>query len=250
MITDDYAKGSSCSTVTTSNNLSNCSNENVIEEEISYEYKTTFPKILHSSEKFDVIIGSDLVYCESDAQGVSKVASCHLSEKGILIILVPQPQHRYGTEYIVPSLVSVGLTVYSRVVSLKDSTSPALKVGDSPLICNSFGSKLLGNPLSTPVLGHLKHDKEEEGDKRRGGGGRWKWVIHNNNNMDNDSSSCYAEYEPIDQLSPQHEDDSKFIDTFLTKLTIDDRYILCDIDEREYVAWNLIVAHWKGKFQS
>jgi hypothetical protein len=72
----------------------------------------------------DLIIGSDLVYCEKDTSGVFNVISRYLSENGIFIIVVPKPSHRYGTEFLKPFLHNHGFTVYSRIISHTTCTSP------------------------------------------------------------------------------------------------------------------------------
>eukprot|EP00596_Hydrurales_sp_CCMP1899_P010625 CAMPEP_0119051870 /NCGR_PEP_ID=MMETSP1177-20130426/73346_1 /TAXON_ID=2985 /ORGANISM="Ochromonas sp, Strain CCMP1899" /LENGTH=316 /DNA_ID=CAMNT_0007031225 /DNA_START=480 /DNA_END=1427 /DNA_ORIENTATION=- len=72
---------------------------------------------------YDLIIGSDLVYCEKDTHGVFNVISRYLSENGIFIIVVPKPSHRYGTEFLKPFLHNHGLTVYSRIISHSTCTS-------------------------------------------------------------------------------------------------------------------------------
>ena len=81
-------------------------------------------------KKYDVIIGSDLVYCQSDTQGILKVISTYLSEKGIFIIVVPKPSHRYGTEFLVPVLQTNGFEVYSRCIAHSTCTSSEVMAAD------------------------------------------------------------------------------------------------------------------------
>lgn len=68
---------------------------------------------IESENKFDVIIGSDVVCCQSDAVGVAKTISSFLNIGGICVFVVPMPQHRYGTEVIVPALRAIGGFVVS-----------------------------------------------------------------------------------------------------------------------------------------
>ena len=81
-------------------------------------------------KKYDVIIGSDLVYCQSDTLGILKVISTYLSEKGIFIIVVPKPSHRYGTEFLVPVLQTNGFEVYSRCIAHSTCTSSEVMAAD------------------------------------------------------------------------------------------------------------------------
>lgn len=67
--------------------------------------------------KYDIIIGSDLVYCQEDAKGIVKVLSKHLSCEGIFVIVVPGPSHRYGTEFLSPMLQEGGFDVYVRCIA-------------------------------------------------------------------------------------------------------------------------------------
>lgn len=76
------------------------------------------------NRKFDLIIGSDLIYCKNDTFGVFNVISRYLSENGIFIIVVPKPSHRYGTELLKPFLHRHGFKVYSRTISHTTCTSP------------------------------------------------------------------------------------------------------------------------------
>lgn len=67
--------------------------------------------------KYDIIIGSDLVYCQKDAEGIVKVLSTHLTCEGIFVIVVPGPSHRYGTEFLSPMLQEGGFDVYVRCIA-------------------------------------------------------------------------------------------------------------------------------------
>jgi hypothetical protein len=77
----------------------------------------------NENRKFDLIIGSDLIYCKNDTCGVFNVISRYLSENGIFIIVVPKPSHRYGTEFLKPFLYRHGFKVYSRTISHTTCTS-------------------------------------------------------------------------------------------------------------------------------
>ena len=84
-------------------------------------------------KKYDVIIGSDLVYCQSDTQGILKVISTYLSVRGIFIIVVPKPRHRYGTEFLVPILQKNGFEVYSRCIAHSSCTSSEIVAADGTI---------------------------------------------------------------------------------------------------------------------
>ena len=77
--------------------------------------------------RYDVVVGSDTVYCQEDAEGVARVALHHLADDGVLLLVVPQPQHRYGTEHQVPALVAAGFDVCWRPLAAAECTSPAVK---------------------------------------------------------------------------------------------------------------------------
>jgi predicted nicotinamide N-methyase len=66
-------------------------------------------RTLDSHEKFDVIIGSDLVYCESDSVGVTKVVKTHMATGGIFLFVVPQPRHRYNSTSLGVSSPQLGV---------------------------------------------------------------------------------------------------------------------------------------------
>jgi predicted nicotinamide N-methyase len=44
---------------------------------------------------FDVIIGSDVIYCAKDADNVAAVTYCKLDDKGIAIFVLPGVNHRW-----------------------------------------------------------------------------------------------------------------------------------------------------------
>lgn len=76
-----------------------------------------------SGIQYDIIIGSDLVYCKSDPCGILEVLSLYLSNFGVFVIVVPEPSHRYGTEYLVPTLQNGGFEVYYRSIAQTNCTS-------------------------------------------------------------------------------------------------------------------------------
>lgn len=71
---------------------------------------------LEHGRKYDILLGSDMICCESDAIGVVKCILTYLSPKGLAIFIIPQPQHRWGTEALIPALNGAGLKVYHRPI--------------------------------------------------------------------------------------------------------------------------------------
>ena len=106
--------------------------------------KNRKPLISHM-KKYDVIIGSDLVYCQSDTVGILKVISTYLSEKGIFIMVVPKPRHRYGTEFLVPILQKNGFEVYSRCIAHSSCTSSEVVAVDGTIHEKSWKGRKVEN---------------------------------------------------------------------------------------------------------
>ena len=76
------------------------------------------------SEQYDVIIGSDMCCCETDAVGIAKIVQNYLSPTGIVLFVVPLPQHRYGTEVIIPALNAIkGMNVRYSLFSHSSCTT-------------------------------------------------------------------------------------------------------------------------------
>jgi hypothetical protein len=96
------------------------------------------------SEQYDVIIGSDMCCCETDAVGIAKIVQNYLSPIGthssthspthspthsstaigIVLFVVPLPQHRYGTEVIIPALNAIkGMNVRYSLFSHSSCTT-------------------------------------------------------------------------------------------------------------------------------
>lgn len=73
--------------------------------------------------KYDVIIGSDLVYCKTDSSGILMVLLKYLSNNGIFIIVLPEAAHRYDTEHLVPTLQKGGFEVYYKTIAHSECKS-------------------------------------------------------------------------------------------------------------------------------
>jgi hypothetical protein len=73
--------------------------------------------------KYDVIIGSDLVYCKTDSSGILMVLLRYLSNDGIFIIVLPEAAHRYDTEHLVPTLQEGGFEVYYKTIAHSECKS-------------------------------------------------------------------------------------------------------------------------------
>ena len=72
---------------------------------------------------FDVIIGSDLVYCKTDSPGILMVLLKYLSYYGIFVIVLPEAAHRYDTEHLVPTLQGGGFEVYYKTIAHSECKS-------------------------------------------------------------------------------------------------------------------------------
>ncbi len=90
-------------------NIINCHDIEVNINDIRNNDETTNSPTLHIAplDKYDVIIGSDMCCCETDAIGIAKIVQNYLSNDGIALFIVPLPQHRYGTEVIIPALNAI-----------------------------------------------------------------------------------------------------------------------------------------------
>ena len=122
------------------------------------------------------------MYCREDAEGVARVALRHLTDDGILLLVVPQPQHRYGTEHQVSALAAAGLDVCWRAVAATDCTSPALKGAGNTRAWTAATSATTTTPSAAALLATAE------------------------------------------------------------ALVVDDEHLVAGLEEREYVAWQLIVA--------
>ena len=72
---------------------------------------------------YDIIIGSDLVYCKTDSSGILIVLLKYLSNNGIFIIVLPEAAHRYDTEHLVPTLQGGGFEVYYKTIAHSECKS-------------------------------------------------------------------------------------------------------------------------------
>ena len=147
-------------------------------------------------QTYDVIIGSDLVYCKEDSQGILMVLSKYLSDNGIFIIVLPEAAHRYDTEHLVPTLQDGGFEVYYKTIAHSE--------------CKS--SEVTRFPNGTPSL------------KRLWTSARLSSIVCEN----------FTDDFSIDGLS---------FSTFLRDLVIVDDHLVSNLDEEEFVAWQLIVGH-------
>lgn len=73
--------------------------------------------------QYDVIIGSDLVYCKTDSSGILMVLLKYLSNTGIFVIVLPEAAHRYDTEHLVPTLQGGGFEVYYKSIAHSECKS-------------------------------------------------------------------------------------------------------------------------------
>ena len=163
--------------VPSSSSLSSCSTGSGSDGKVFEPPHATAFESVELNKYYDIVIGSDVVCCAEDAEGVSRATLSHVhSNNGLLVIVIPQPQHRYGTEHVVPVLVREGFEVYSRPVAHTHCTSPAVANTTKSWVCSS---------LSSP------------------------------------SSSWEG---------------------FVGSLVVDDDRLVEGTEERDYVAWNLIVA--------
>ena len=170
--------------------------ELVLGEETS---KLAVPPIdCNTNQTYDVIIGSDLVYCREDSSGILMVLSKYLTDDGIFVIVIPEAAHRYNTEHLVPTLQDGGFDVYYKTIAQSD--------------CKSSEVTRLHN--GSPSL------------KRT-------WTSARSSQQICESF--------IDDFSINGIEFS----TFLRDLVISDDYLVSNLDEEEYVAWQLIVGHRK-----
>ena len=119
-------------------------------------------------DKYDVIIGSDMCCCETDAIGIAKIVQNYLSNDGIVLFIVPLPQHRYGTEVIIPALNAIkGLHV--RYTLFHNSSCTTKGTVDDLLSCwngslgyknNSSLEPMLFDNIDFNALTDGIHDKE------------------------------------------------------------------------------------------
>lgn len=171
-------------------------NEFVLGEETG---RVSIPPIdCSTSQTYDVIIGSDLVYCKEDSSGILMVLSKYLSDNGIFVIVIPEAAHRYNTEYLVPTLQDGGFEVYYKTIAQSD--------------CKSSEVTRLHN--GSPSM------------KRT-------WTSARS------SQQIYDSF--IDDFSINGIEFSKFLRDFV----ISDDHLVSNLDEEEYVAWQLIVGHRK-----
>jgi hypothetical protein len=71
------------------------------------------PMLLEQDRIFDVILGSDVVCTEQDADGVVRVIVAHLERSATArcIFVIPHHEFRYGSSVFVDRLVAAGLEV-------------------------------------------------------------------------------------------------------------------------------------------
>lgn len=119
-------------------------------------------------EQYDVIIGSDMCCCETDAVGIAKIVQNYLSSTGIVLFVVPLPQHRYGTEVIIPALNAIkGMNVRYSLFSHSSCTTS--RTVDEVLLQwrdqhsyrnNTSLEPVLFDKLDFDALTNSIHDKE------------------------------------------------------------------------------------------
>jgi hypothetical protein len=84
-----------------------------------------------ADETYDIIIGSDLVYCKTDSSGILMVLLKYLSDNGIFIIVLPEAAHRYDTEHLVPTLQEGGFEVHYKTIAHSEcKSSEVTPLGD------------------------------------------------------------------------------------------------------------------------
>lgn len=155
-----------------------------------------------TSQTYDVIIGSDLVYCKEDSSGILMVLSKYLSDNGIFVIVIPEAAHRYNTEYLVPTLQDGGFEVYYKTIAQSD--------------CKSSEVTRLHN--GSPSM------------KRT-------WT------------SARSSQQIFESFIDDFFINGLEFSTFLRDLVISDDHLVSNLDEEEYVAWQLIVGHRKQQIE-
>lgn len=161
--------------------------------------KVPIPPIdCNTNQTYDVIIGSDLVYCKEDSSGILMVLSKYLSVNGIFVIVIPEAAHRYNTEYLVPTLQDGGFEVYYKTIAQSDCKSSEVTRlhNGSPSMKRTWTSARSSQQISETFI--------------------------------DDFSINGIEFS-----------------TVLRDLVISDDHLVSNLDEEEYVAWQLILGHRK-----
>lgn len=93
--------------------------------------------LLEKGETFNVIIGSDLICCLEDANGVINATYTFLSvdKDAIAIFVCPTADHRFGMESLVAGLDKRGLHVSSTII--RHSTCCLSVAGDVSSSCDN-----------------------------------------------------------------------------------------------------------------
>lgn len=202
--------GSTCDTECEKANCSDskdeCAHSELIEGMQSKDMITGISRICDrypDGNKYDIIIGSDLVYCQKDAVGIVKVLSKHLSSSGIFVIVVPGPSHRYGTEFLSPMLQEGGFDVYVRCIAhanyRRTYDESRGKDGHDSGSKSFFQDKLWLSGATSDFV-HSNHDDG--------------YLMENTN------------------FGP-----------FLHDLHIDEDFLVSELDEQDIVSWLMLVGH-------
>lgn len=112
-ITFTYKKSKQFGCISISDKNDKNDRDEIISIHISSTYNDNNLDNIKNNEKYDLIIGSDMVCIESEAIGVCKVILTKLATNinSKCIFVIPQPQHRYGVEAFLPALESIGMDV-------------------------------------------------------------------------------------------------------------------------------------------
>jgi predicted nicotinamide N-methyase len=102
-----------CNNNNNNNNNNKDDDDDIISINVCSTYSDNKLDKIKNNEKYDLIIGSDMVCLESEAIGVCKVILTKLAANmnSKCIFVIPQPQHRYGVEAFMPALESIGMDV-------------------------------------------------------------------------------------------------------------------------------------------
>lgn len=179
-----------------------------------------------------MLIGSDLIYCKTDAIGVKNVTENYLSATGVFVIVLPKPKHRYGTEYLVPILQDNGFEVYSKCIAYSQCTS-------TEIYCNETSKELQKQWIS--MSDKMRHKNDDvssiDNDNSNSSNDNGSSINSNNNAYNNDSN------DKIDSSDDKKKDrKNDLFSVFINSLLVDDDYLVKDLDEHEFIAWNLIIG--------
>jgi predicted nicotinamide N-methyase len=94
------------------------------------------------SARFDVILGSDMICCASDAEGVAAVVARHLTPGGFAVFLLPPPRTRYGVDALPAALCRAGLRLEQRPLH-PAYLAPAAREEEQEVIAGGYEAALV-----------------------------------------------------------------------------------------------------------